>query len=805
MKKWPRVVRIVGAAVTVALMHACGGGSATGSGVTNVPAEPASVEIRGTLAVPSPGGAIEPAPAGIAVTFAELASSGAVLRTLGTSSTDSAGTFKFTLPAGTAPGPLLLAQSTVAGQGYRAVVIDTAIDLNPRSEAITQEWLDALQAAPGLSESVTRMQRFLRAATQFIGLMPVRYVTATAQIAAYRSWLHDDPATRNAFQDIRSRGRLPDTLGDIGGLFGIGQSAWVQVGPGGGRRLALYPLNDQPGHYGLYDMTGKTALEAFQTPKQRLLLANDGFSIEWFDFGNNVPWMQRVFAQWLGAVPQLKFGARIGDVVRATDISLPTTGYTFDADNLEDQLRIVSDVTFVGPESVAIMGEVVPGMRVDVVTTVTIALSAGGNLTSVERRTDWCVPFAGVVRSVGRIEAIDAAGQRTTDSYSIEIERAAVNGMSWPGRVHVAWNELALPGASTDYEIHGTASANEFLVATKNRDRLYKVDLHSGQPVASLAIPFVDGIAPSVLRSSPDGRKFYAGYISSAYVPGTPAGEYRLLADATAIGAPLVRIDTTTMTEDFRIRLPGIPSTQLAGMGFARPWIADLRISPADPTLAVVQSTDVFQLRDRAVSAQSIKDPEAAVIGQSVISATLGPWDGDRNRIYLKWTPVFGNDLTWFLPIDAEGLVASHASGAFALAVSGTFVGPRPYDEVVGNHLYARNASFAFDLTTGALSGQSSVPASSGPYPSYSPCKVRSEDVLCISESSFGDRVRILNPVDLSLNRELDLQSDLRALAGTTIGVAGTQPFHVDHSEILGIRLVPVGTNRVGAVVRINY
>ena len=246
--------RVACAGLVLAALGGCGGG---GSGGEGAPAEGTPPpQVAGTLSLIDGSGYSAEATAGREVRLVAINAEGSVTSVLARTSTTAGGRYAITLPATTRYGEGTAVEADDAdGRPLRALVLGPVEDLSPASEAATQTYLAARGTyGAAFASEVSRLYRWQTATTTFLALTPYPPTgTSAGAVAALRDWLDDDVASRESRHALQSTGRLPATLGDIGGLQGIGTAAWEFADAGAGTsHLVVKPVSTPVAGYGYF-------------------------------------------------------------------------------------------------------------------------------------------------------------------------------------------------------------------------------------------------------------------------------------------------------------------------------------------------------------------------------------------------------------------------------------------------------------------------------------------------------------------------------------------------------------------------
>lgn len=755
--------RALALAVCVSVLAACGGGGGGGETPGGGGPEPTRT-VSGTLSTLATDGRIVDAGGDQRVSLVAVDAQGQPGAELVSARTATDGGFRIDLPAGRAVGTgLALVASDGAGGRWRALVLSTAVDLGPASEAHTQEFVAARTArGTAFTESMERLARLQRNATLAMRLMNARSAQPQNAVATLRQWLHFDPAAAAAFAALSRSGTLPATLGDIGGFVGAARGAWDVVDSIDGRRtLSAVPV---AGSSTDLDVSDNAAGQTTAQPS-RIRLENDGVSSIRQSSADS---SAQVLLNLIGQHRVATFSFETGTSVRLTAIDRLTTGYDFDGDQREDRLQYRIDQTTRGIEAVTAFGTARQALRIDYRTELTIVMSGGGrSIEVVETRSQWTLPFAGPVREDSTSTGTDTEGRTTTLSSRRTAERAVVNSVSWPGGVHVGATPMREP---TDYMFTTSLGVTEDLRVSfggfvpgpccQLPHALSSRDLTGTAEDADIIVP------PSSLATqrfvSPDGTRIYLA-MSQALPAEFDGIRYAMdPAVAASYGAVVVRYDARTMQEEARIVLPPRPSEAAPGLAFPRNIVFQLIVSPGDPTQFVVAGVDALLVRDAGVASRFLRNADTEVMqldGRVSLldsQVALRGWDLARNEIWVELNG--GGPLGRFAPITADGFdTAALRPGLpymFTLLGSNDLV----FDHIGVDRAYAEGHRSVVDTTTGTVIRRLSESSDGGLQTAR--CTRRSGQILC----GNGDTVYRLDK-NLAETSRVSLHNDLRALA----------------------------------------
>lgn len=750
--------------ICVCVLAACGGGGGGGGGDTTGGNPAPTRTVSGTLSALAADGRIVDAGGDQAVWLVAVDAQGAPGTELASVRTAADGGFRIDLPAGQTVGPgLALVASDGAGGRWRALVLSTAVDLGPASEAHTQEFVAARTArGSAFTETTERLARLQRNATLAMRLMNARSTQPQSAVATLRHWLRLDPAAAAAFASLGSSGALPATLGDIGGFVGAARGAWDVVDSSAGRRtLSAVPV---AGSSTDLDVTGNATGQTSAQPS-RIRLENDGVSSI---RQSGADASTQVLLDLIGAHRVAAFSYETGMSVRLTSVDRLTTGYDFDGDQREDRLQYRIDQTTRGIETLTAFGTARQALRIDYRAELTIVMSGGGrSIDVVETRSQWTLPFAGPVREEGTVTATDRSGRTTTSSSQRTAERAVVNSVSWPGGVHVGATPLREP---TDYSFTTPLGVTEDLRVSfggsvpgpccQSSRGLSSRDLTGAAADVDIVVP------PASLNTrrfvSPDGTRIYLA-LSQALPAAFDGLRYAMdPAVAASYGAVIVRYDARTMQEEARIVLPPRPSEAAPGLAFARNIVYQLIVSPVDPTHIVVAGVDAQLVRGAEVAPRFLRNDDTERVqldGRVTLldgQVALRGWDGARNEIWVELNG--GGPLGRIAPIAVDGF--DPAALRPGLPSMYTLLGSHDlvYDHIGADRAYVQGHRSVLDTTTGSLIRRLSESSDFGLQAAR--CTRRGEQILC----GNGDTVYWLDK-DLAETSRVSLHNDLRTVA----------------------------------------
>ena len=752
-----------------------------------------------------------------AVELVAVDAQGAVLSVTGRSTSDTNGRYRLPIPAGQSRGTRLVVQTTTdEGVRLRAFVLDQDIEVNPGSEAFVQSLLAATApVVAGVQEAPPRMARLQSGVTLFLSLIPGREVTDSGRVAELKSWLARDPASIEALDALGRTGQLPASLRDLGGLFGIGTGAWESRDDAYGARqyVTRASPSDARDQY-TYDITAPLstggALGVTTIPLSRVRVQDDGFTIvEDYIPASGIDATTRAFNQLFAPARQVRFGQPVGQTGRVSYAPTKTADISFDGDNLPDDLTRTVEATPTGVELINAFGTAVKALRVSTVTTLAIELSGGGQVRVIERRTDWCVPFAGVVRSVRVIEFTDASGRvQTFAPRTIELTKGVLNDVSWPGRVWLKQLPFEMPTDISSLSALGAVAGGQGVLFADSASldpsatTMLVVDSQTGAIRARQAVP--QGPAVVQLHLAADGSKVHV--IRSA-----PSQDSYLLrsvpvAQAQLEGALIARFDAATLTLENTLILPPRASLLASDRAFSRASIRRVLVSPNAGTSQLVIETqvDTLLLDGNQILPATLQWPggESMFLGEATLSRTIlypNFWDGDRNEIHLSTAGFSGEAELKIVPAKANGLDLAQSRQAPQFLLNRNGVRTTWNDRVSGNVKYANNLTLAFDVRTGELLGTAAFSDSGASSPYQTPCQLVPLHMLCVR----GSTLQFLDRTTLQLVQTLDLNTALRRVSGSTLGPGSPHVIVVGPGQLALVSLS--GFTRKTIIYRVSY
>lgn len=772
--------RCAGLLIACSFMAACGGGSGSTP-------NPGRTTVAGNVALTTAGNLWQSTP-GAAVRLVELDSTGTTTSILASTLADGAGSFRFELPAGRSIGLRLAVETTAAsGERLRALALQDVVSLGPPSEAFAHA-LFSTAVVHAIGESDERLARFQNGATQMLALSPPLHSSLASVLEQYSALLEKDTVVRDALASLRSAGTLPATLGDVGGLFGIGEAIWnyddTLLGPTV-RRVTGHSL---PGSY--VATSEPVGGASTQTHGTRLTLRADGVSEEPFI---NASSLELAVAEVIGPEPIARFGLRIGETVDLIRVSnRPTISYSFDADGLPDRLSYASTLRVVGIESVSLAGTDVPVLRRERTYELSIALSAGGEIRIRQTQTEWAAPFCGVVReqSSTTITLPDGSSD-VTDSRST-LTAGVFDSVSWPGRIRIEGAFRQTPFAFNAYPL-ALVDSNHFVEADVQPNAPPSITLNTvsaltGGQVASVRLADVNQDFFNRVVASPDGTKLFAVIGGHPVDSGTNVDASLPLAEAAARSATIVRLDARTLAEEVRVQLPPAPSALFPGRGFPRALVRDIAVSPADPRTFAVASVGLVLAQDSQITSILMPDVERfSGAGAFMTPDQVRLIGFDTARGSLMFDRSAGTPDGSLVSFDDQGLLPASLRGnglpqlrTFGLPVSAYVNGS--FDSVASSITTDALLLGQFNLAISKFDGRI---ITNNPFGVLGdrfsqPCRMQGLELACLT----ADGISLHSATDLRFLRLIDVQPAMRNNIGA-ITIAGSALFPVDTSRYM--------------------
>lgn len=812
-------LRLMVATIALTLIAACGGG---GSGSADADSTPSVGPITGTATWHDAQNSVRTAPAGTVVKLVSLDSAGKAGVTLAEAAVDAQGRYALPAPAGALPGAdlaLLVAEQDGATT-YRALVLGGRVDVGPASEAFARELL----AAPVSWNSLPagegeRMARFQRAVVQFLGASDPHRSTPEALVHELRARLHADPASNAVLTALQTGARIPN-LGDIGGLFGLGHSAWMADDSDGTlREWITQPSAKTPGDYDLIAVyRSQTEWPPRRSVRATFRPERDGITTLQQDLGINPAASAVILSQLLGPLRTFEFGLVPGLPVRLNDIHRSTGSYTFDADQAPDALNYTTDVTVLGPERLEHFGGSVLALKVSSVNLLQVDLSSGGSIRVTETRTDWHVPFAGIVRSDSTVTGMDRNGNTTTGQSTHTLQAGVTNGVSWPGGVRIEATRLAWATSDprSGYPLGLTPQRALALYAEEIwgvRPIVAVFSIDDGRLIASKPLDLSDGHVSGV-RLSPDGTKLYG---LSVKTEGFTDLEEALPADqAASAGAVVMRFDARTLSEEARFTLPAEPSKAFPSLAFPRRRFLDYLLSPLDSRQFLVASLGTVLYAPDGMAATYQFTPLWEAYGPNqpiprVHTDSITPlaWDDQSNEVWLHVRPLFNAPTVYAVPVEGQVLQLDKARPLPPFVDEAgrqmnypTLAGQTRFTE---DAVFVNDFRYKFSKADGRLLGRRK-PARGVNLDDWSGsrCQRQQERVVCIVQNglTYESSLVFLNSADLSETLKVDLQRGLRSDAGQPIEVTLGDLYQLSRDEFAFMKGVSPGFE--ASVLRIN-
>jgi hypothetical protein len=651
-------------AAACSVIYACGGGGGAGAGGAPGSGGPPPIEITGRASVLGISGVPVEAPAGLTISLRALGTDGLPSAVTATTTTGPNGSF--TLRSASL-GALPLVEMTQGTQVVRAVVHDSWLELSPASEALYQEVADAVRLRGALpSADTARLTRFMIAATQFLHLIDLPSTMDNAQaIAELRAWLAADPASRDALTALRTHGTLPPTLGDVGGLAGFGRAASINTTSSGEiLQVAMRYRADNGGEFDVWTSGPTDALQWLDgQPDMTVQSLQDGLRVT-RSLDALLPLQEHLGGVWLA-----RFGVGEGHADTLADVTGKTAGVSYDADLVPDDFRYTATQRTIGYETLIHDAQLVRTLRVQRTDTIEVQLSSGGTLRYEQTTDRWLAPFGGALKSTVAAAATDAAGSVAQATETVTLQRASINGMSWPGRLHVQRDVLTLAQHNVYEQLEPLVAPNAqrivfgFTPTGTTTSILHLLDVGTSSLIASAApASGLDGFVAAI-RYAQDRQSLYVAVSRPSATPSFEQSEP--IEQAHSASAQVLSYSAQDLTLVRRIPLPAHPSASLAGRGYARRLIEGLLVSPLDSnTFAVLASG--LMLFGASGPPDIVVGPGAELVtsvGSFAQSTQLSGWDGHTNELHFFYSPP-----SFIRPPDAGNYRLQAQLGAFSLA-----------------------------------------------------------------------------------------------------------------------------------------
>lgn len=374
MGNWCRAVaRVIALLALCSAVVACGGGGGGGSSPVNPGAS--SVDIVGRASVLGGAGAPENAPGGLIVQLRALAADGSIGAPTATTTTGADGRFSLRTMQAAALGIQAVVEVIEGSRVLRGFAQGAWVEVSPASEAVFQEVSAAVRQRGALpSESPSRFARFVVAATQFLHLTDVHANNLGSAVSEMRAWLTVDPASRVALDSLRASGMLPPTLGDLGGMHGLGRAASVSTDTAG--QVYQVAMRYRADNGGEFDVWKSSPNDAFQwltgSPDMVLRMNGDGVEVK-SSIDALLP-----LDHYFGGVRIARFGVPEGGGESMAVVSGKTAGVSYDSDRVEDDFQYTSMLRNVGYEAITHDAQSTRTLHLQRVDRVVVSLSAGG-------------------------------------------------------------------------------------------------------------------------------------------------------------------------------------------------------------------------------------------------------------------------------------------------------------------------------------------------------------------------------------------------------------------------------------------
>lgn len=792
------------------MLAACGGGgggstSGGGGGGGETP-EPTPTAIAGQLRWIGASGWADPAPAGQVVELVQLGADGSAGAVLASTTTGSGGAFELPWPAGRSTGDSFALRAAEAdGVPVRALPFGGRVELGAASELLTRAYLDARQTAGGrIVEDAKRLQRWQTAGGQFLTLTPVRPRRGTeAALAELARWMARDPASTAALRALR-QGRLPASLGDIGGLAGTGTGAWEVQGTVRGRyQQRVRASADQPGEieFHLYpaDADGGPGIPlpgSQSIPYAIAAFADDKVVEPRVYVAPGTGTQERVLRFMFGPLTYSAIGVATGRteplMQQVTTLTQPSASNPFPRGT---RFEARSSITTEGIETLDALEGRPRALRTATREVLTITWPDGRVAQTDTRSNDWLVPFAGVVRTRSSITASGTGVTPTTTANDRDLLHGVTNAVSWPGRVLVEAQALALPANDHWWQPLGVTGDRALVLSTRSTDQVTPsalvLDLDTGARRAQRAFTTLPNSSGWVARLSPDGSKLYA--VNSVLPPPSHTLPIRL-AEADAVGARVDRFDAATLQREASLRLPAQRSPNVPGTGHPRYEVGSFMVSPADPTVFVAGSVGAVLVRGATPATQDLFDASAEYYNGALLGGAVWVWgwDGTTGELHAQ---VSGRSdpAHKIVPIVADGIpLAGARAGVGVLASDGLqYRGSR----FTADRVYLGEANGVYDKRSGARLGGSD----------RAPCAPANGRVVCLGplDDPRVSTLHLLDEATLAPAEVIDLQSNLRRAAGFAVPDRMDLLTHLGEGEFIAAsELRPGWTERVLRIIR---
>lgn len=752
----------------------CGGGG----GGTTEPPPPVTLTYVGSVSVAGPLGQPVAAPAGTPVRLVSVSPDGSVRQSLASAATDVEGRFQFTVAADAAPRTELLLLAEPAGRPpVRAAAFDWRVDVSPGSEAVVRRWL-ALVSARGAwpSENVTRLARLQRATAAFLDLTDLHASDDEAAQQELAWWLERDPAAQAALVALRSNGRLPASLDDIGAFHGLGRSAWQTAESNGGTPQFGVRWNAADGVYELRSSTLGTCEVDWVCGQPAATLRLEGDAVVQQSIGGLSRWGP-AFDGLIGPLRLATIGAAPGTSERLMQVDTQTPDLADDVDQLAETFSYTLDRTVIGPARLEVEGRSVRALQVQTDERLVVRLSAGDEMRFHLQQTSWHLPFTGAVRTDLVLRSTDIAGRTEEHAATQTLTRALVNDMGWPSRLHITSHRAPidrLDGPVVPIVLHPSGTL-VYTLGPDLRDSqgLRAVDVATARVIAQATFPAVPQRIQAMLRVAPDRRQVYVGISRAPAALGLDERQMMSRAEADALGAMVLRFDTLALQESLRLTLPSRPSPNFAGQAYPRAVIDNLLPAPADGRLWALSARGLALYRDGERLPGVAEDPsaEAVIVDTGFMDlneAQLLGWDPVTDELHANWSAYGASaalpDGRWSFAVAAQGLstTAARAAPAFTACCQWSLTGAEHYR---GTGVYFAGFTVAADRETGVLRPRPPLRGTSGNW--FTACHALDDGLWCADSVTLS--LLDLGGGQVLAHREMDWY--LRRVTGS-IGLA---------------------------------
>jgi hypothetical protein len=247
---------------------------------------------------------------------------------------------------------------------------------------------------------------------------------------------------------------------------------------------------------------------------------------------------------------------------------------------------------------------------------------------------------------------VGANGETTSGTDTLNLERGAINGMSWPGRLHAATTVVPLDLAVSDPALVPLASTDgrQILFARQpypgslETVGLSVLDVEQRRLTATVGMSSGAGVFVRHVHVAPDRRSVFVSFM----YPQEGQSQYfsfdMPLAQARAQSAEVVRYDARSLEELRRVRLPAVQSAFQPDRGFPRAWISRLLVSPIDGESFVASAAGMLLFGPSSDVPATLVAPDAEVFVPPYYMLTLDQalargWDATTNEVHFTYEP----------------------------------------------------------------------------------------------------------------------------------------------------------------------